>query len=89
MTEVVVHSLRVSRLNGLTPKEYSEAMMIELESTDDKRIQPFNSMLIKKNKVAQTNNKRVKRKSFKARLSKPDRPGRSNRKNPGESKKPG
>ena len=39
-------------------------MMMELESTDDRRIQTFNYMLIQKNRVAQTYNKRVKRKSF-------------------------
>ena len=57
-------SLRVSKQNGLTPQEYSEAMMMELELVDDKRIQGFNYMLIHKNKVAQTYNKRIKRKSF-------------------------
>ena len=38
--------------------------MMELESEDDRRIQAFNYMLIKKNKVAWTYNKRIKRKSF-------------------------
>ena len=57
-------SVRVSRKNDLTPQEYSEAMMMELESADDRRIQAFNNMLIQKNKVAQTYNKRIKRKSF-------------------------
>ena len=37
--DVVVPSLRVSKKNGLTPQEYSEAMMMELESADDSRIQ--------------------------------------------------
>ena len=62
--EVVVPSLRVSRKNDLTPKEYSEAMMMELESVDDRIIQAFKIMLIHKNKVAQTYNKIIKRKSF-------------------------
>ena len=62
--EVVVPSLRVSKKNGLTPQEYNEAMMMELKSEDDRRIQAFNCMLIRKNKVAQNYNKRVKRKSF-------------------------
>ena len=62
--EVVVPSLRVSRKNDLTPQEYNETMMMELESVDEKRIQAFNYMLIQKNKVAQTYNKRIKRKSF-------------------------
>ena len=38
--------------------------MMELESVDDRRIQALNYMLIQKNKVAQTYNKRIKRKSF-------------------------
>ena len=50
--------------NGLTPQEYCEAMMMELESVDDRRIQAFNYMLIQKNKMAQTYNKRIRRKSF-------------------------
>ena len=57
-------SLRVSKQNDLTSQEYSEAMMMELESIDDGRMQAFNYMLVKKNKVAQTYNKRVNRKSF-------------------------
>ena len=57
-------SLRVSRQNSLTSQEYIEAMMMELESTDDRIIQAFNNMLIWKNKVAQTYNMRIKRKSF-------------------------
>ena len=38
--------------------------MMELGLTYDRRIQTFNYMLIQKNKVAQTYNKRIKRKSF-------------------------
>ena len=57
--------LRVSMQNGLTPQEYSEAMMMELESIDNKRTEAFNYLLIQKNKVAQTYNKRINRKSFK------------------------
>ena len=40
--EVVVYSLKVSKKNGFTPQEYSEAMIMELESTDDRIIQAFN-----------------------------------------------
>ena len=38
--------------------------MMELEYVDNKIIQACNDMLVQKNKVAQTYNKRVKRKSF-------------------------
>ena len=44
--EVVVPSLRVSKKDGLTPQEYNEAMMMELKSTNDRRIQAFNHMLV-------------------------------------------
>ena len=64
LIEVIMSSLRVSRKNGLTSQEYSEAMMMELESSNDRRIQAFNCMLIQKNKVAQTYNKRIKSKIF-------------------------
>ena len=37
--EVVVPSLRVSRQNDFNPQEYSEAMMMELEALDGKRLQ--------------------------------------------------
>ena len=63
--EVVIPSLIVSWKNGLTSQEYSETMMMELECANYKRMQTFNYMLVHKNKVAQTYNKRVKRKSFK------------------------
>ena len=55
-------SLIFSMQNGLPPQEYRKAMMVELESIDDKRIQAFNYTLIQKNKVAQTYNKRVNKK---------------------------
>ena len=41
--------------------------MMELKSIDDRSIQPFNYMLIRKNKVTQAYNKRVKRKKFEVR----------------------
>ena len=44
-------SLRVSRKNGRTPQEYSEAIMMELESAYDRRMQAFNHMLVQKNKL--------------------------------------
>ena len=57
-------SLRVSRKNDLTSQEYSEAMMMELEYANDRRIQPFNFMVIQKNKVAQTYKKESQEKKL-------------------------
>ena len=39
-------SLRVSRKNDLTPQEYSEVMMMELNFADNRRMQAFNHMLV-------------------------------------------
>ena len=63
--EVVVPSLRVSRQNGINSQEYSEAMMIELEALDGKRLQALDHIMIQKKKVARAYNKRVRRKNFK------------------------
>ena len=62
--EVVVHSLRVLRPKGLNPREYSEAMMMELEALDGKILQALDHIMIQKKKVARAYKKRVKRKSF-------------------------
>ena len=61
---VVVPFLRVSRHNDLNPKEYSKAMMMELEAFDGKRLQVLDHIMIQKKKVAWAYNKRVRRKSF-------------------------
>ena len=66
--EVVVPSLRVSRQNDLNPQEYNEAIMIELEALDEKRLQVLDHTMIHKMKVAQAYNKRVRRKSFEGEL---------------------
>ena len=62
--EVVVPSLRVSKKNGLNPQEYNEAMMMELEALDGKRLQALDHIMIQKKKVAQAYNKWVKIKNF-------------------------
>ena len=59
--EVVVPSLRVSRQNDLNPQEYSEAMMMELEALDRKRLQALDHIMIQKKKVVRAYNKQVRR----------------------------
>ena len=44
--EVVVPSLRESRQNGINPQEYSEAMKMELEAFDGKRLQALDHIMI-------------------------------------------
>ena len=57
--EVLVPSLRVFKLNGLNPQEYSESMMMELEALDEKRLQALDHIMIQKKKVARAYNKWV------------------------------
>ena len=52
LMEVVVPFLRVSRLNDLNPQEYNEAMIMELEALDGKRLQALDHIMIQKNKIA-------------------------------------
>ena len=49
--EVVVPSLK-SKQNDLNPQEYSEAMIMELETLDGKRLQALAHIMIHKKKVA-------------------------------------
>lgn len=63
--KVVVPSLRVSKQHDITPHEYSETMMMELEVANVKRMQAFNHMLVQKKKMVQSYKKRVRNKSFK------------------------
>ena len=46
--EVVDHSLKVSKHNGLNSQEYSEVMMMELEALDGKRLQVLDHIMIEK-----------------------------------------
>ena len=62
--EMVVPFLRVLKHNGLNPQEYSEAMMMELEALDGKRLQALDHIMIQKKKVAWAYNKWVGRKNF-------------------------
>ena len=65
--EVVVPSLRVSKHNGLNLQEYNEAMMMELEALDGKRLKALDHIMIQKKKVARVYNKWVRIKNFEER----------------------
>ena len=44
--EVIVPSLRLSRQNDLNPQAYGEAMIMELEALDGKRLQELDHIMI-------------------------------------------
>ncbi|XP_058202641.1 uncharacterized protein LOC131317076 [Rhododendron vialii] len=62
--EVTVRSTRWAYHNGLTPAEYSQAMLMELENLDEVRLAAFDHMVVQKQRVAKAYDKRVRRKSF-------------------------
>ncbi|XP_055960928.1 uncharacterized protein LOC130015223 [Mercurialis annua] len=62
--EVVVRSLRVAKQNHLTPEDYNETMMMELENLEEGRLQALNNMIIQKKKVSRSYNKKVRPKTF-------------------------
>ena len=52
--EVSVPSLRLARQNSLTPEQFSEAMLMELEEVDEERFKALTSILAQKHKDFQT-----------------------------------
>ncbi|XP_073137946.1 uncharacterized protein [Henckelia pumila] len=63
-TEIMVPSLRIAMQNHLISETYSEDMITELEDLNDTRMQALNSLMLQKEKVARSYNKRVRKKSF-------------------------
>ncbi|XP_073051302.1 uncharacterized protein [Primulina eburnea] len=62
--EIMVPSMRVAKQIELSLEHYNEAMIMELEELDELRIQAYNALLLKKQKVARIYNKRINKKSF-------------------------
>ncbi|XP_058216811.1 uncharacterized protein LOC131327683 [Rhododendron vialii] len=62
--EVTVRSTRWAYQNSLTPSEYIQAMLMELEDLDKVRLAAFDHMVVQKQRVAKAYDKRVRRKSF-------------------------
>ncbi|XP_050227807.1 uncharacterized protein LOC126677299 [Mercurialis annua] len=62
--EVVMRSLRVAKQNHLTPEDYNETMMMELENLEEGRLQALSNMIIQKKKVSKSYNKKVRPKTF-------------------------
>lgn len=57
-------SLRIAYQNQLTPAEFTEAMLLELEGLDEMRLQALNALQVSKARAARAYNKKVKSKSF-------------------------
>ncbi|XP_059669124.1 uncharacterized protein LOC132314258 [Cornus florida] len=62
--EMKVKSARVAFQNNLTPADYTQAMLVELEDLDEFRRDALDHIITHKKKVMRIYNKRVKPKSF-------------------------
>ncbi|XP_058220015.1 uncharacterized protein LOC131330449 [Rhododendron vialii] len=62
--EVAVKSARIAYQNGLTPADYTQVMLMELEDLDEVRLAALDHMLVQKRRVTRSYDKRVRKKSF-------------------------
>ncbi|XP_058221088.1 uncharacterized protein LOC131331217 [Rhododendron vialii] len=62
--EVAVKSARIVYQHGLTPTNYTQAMLVELEDLDEVRLAALDHMLVQKRRVTRSYDKHVKKKSF-------------------------
>ena len=62
--EITVRSMRITRQNELTHLDYQDAMFAELDEIDEARMAALNSIVVRKQKVSEIYNKRIKAKSF-------------------------
>ncbi|XP_059627205.1 uncharacterized protein LOC132269996 [Cornus florida] len=62
--EVTVRSMRFALQNNLTPAEYNESMLVELEDLDEVRLRALDHIQVQKRRVARVYNKRVRAKIF-------------------------
>ena len=62
--EVLVRSARRALQNYLEPASYNEAMITRLEELDEVRLSALDCLVVQKNRVARSYDKKVKAKSF-------------------------
>ncbi|CAL5401035.1 unnamed protein product [Camellia sinensis] len=62
--EVTVRSSKVARHYDIPVDEYNEAMFIELQDVEEKRIDAFNCMIAQKKKIKKIHNKKARVKDF-------------------------
>ncbi|XP_059663476.1 uncharacterized protein LOC132309146 [Cornus florida] len=62
--EVTVRSMRFAMQNNLTPAEYNESMLVELEDLDEVRLRALDHIQAQKRRVVRAYNKHVRAKIF-------------------------
>ena len=62
--EVTVQSLRMTKKNQLSHIDYENAMMAEMDDLDEAQVATLNSIILQKQKVIKSYNRRVRPKTF-------------------------
>jgi hypothetical protein len=62
--EITIQSLRVAKQNQLSHIDYESDMMAEMEDLDEVQVSAFNSIILQKQKVIKSYNRRIRPKTF-------------------------
>jgi hypothetical protein len=62
--EITVQSLRVAKQNQLSHIDYERAMMAEMDDLDEVQVSALNSIILRKQKVIKSYNRRIRPKNF-------------------------
>ncbi len=62
--EITVQSLRVAKQNQLSHIDYEGAMMVEMDDLDEAQVAALNSIILQKQKVIKSYNRRIRPKTF-------------------------
>ena len=62
--EIIVQSLRMAKQNQLSHIDYESAMMAEMDDLDEVQVSALNSIILRKQKVIKSYNRRIRPKNF-------------------------
>ena len=62
--ELIVQSLRVAKQNQLSHIDYESAIMAEMDDLDEAQVSTLNSIILQKQKVIKSYNRRIRPKTF-------------------------
>jgi hypothetical protein len=63
-TEITIQSLRVAKQNQLSHIDYESAIMAEMDDLDEAQVAALNSIILQKQKVIKSYNRRIRPKTF-------------------------
>ena len=62
--EITIESLRVAKQNQPSQVDYESAMMVEMDDLDEAQVAALNSIILQKQKVTKSYNRRIRLKTF-------------------------